>query len=171
MPFQLTGIIVGVERHRQPLGKDQQLVDVDTLLLKTETGLRGVPMANITETKLLNTRLDKELQDALGILAQSHASEKKTVALNFVGKGKRPVRVGYIQEAPVWKTTYRLAIDDKEPPLLQGWAIVENTTEQDWRDVNITLVSGRPAPSRFRWTSINRCLPIGRWLCRSRSST
>ena len=143
-PNPTTGVIVGIERKKQAAGKDQQLVDVDTLLLKTETGLRGIPMANITETKILNERLDKELQDALGILAQAHATNKKTVTLNFQGKGKRPVVVGYIQEAPVWKTTYRLALDDKGTHLLQGWAIVENTTEQDWQDVKVTLVSGRP---------------------------
>ncbi|MFM7289743.1 MAG: hypothetical protein ACKO6B_00745, partial [Planctomycetia bacterium] len=28
--------------------------------------------------------------------------------------------------------------------LLQGWAIVENTTDQDWKDVRMELVSGRP---------------------------
>ncbi len=45
---------------------------------------------------------------------------------------------------PIWKTSYRLVLKDDEKPFLQGWAIVENTTEQDWNDVNLTLVSGRP---------------------------
>src|SRR5690606_12758223 len=49
-----------------------------------------------------------------------------------------------VQNAPVWKTSYRLVLDDEKQPFLQGWAIVENTTEQDWTDVNLTLVSGRP---------------------------
>ena len=35
-------------------------------------------------------------------------------------------------------------LDEKEKPFLQGWAIVENTTEEDWNDVGLTLVSGRP---------------------------
>ena len=54
------------------------------------------------------------------------------------------MRVGYIQETPVWKTSYRLVLNDEEQPFLQGWAIVENTTENDWKDVELTLVSGRP---------------------------
>ena len=33
---------------------------------------------------------------------------------------------------------------DKEPPYLQGWAIVENTTDDDWSDVRLSLVSRRP---------------------------
>src|SRR5439155_23413970 len=83
-------------------------------------------------------------RQALHTLALGHATDKKTVALNFLGQGERRVRVGYIQETPVWKTSYRLVLKDKEAPFLQGWAIVENTTEEDWNKVNLTLVSGRP---------------------------
>ncbi|MCL4193944.1 MAG: hypothetical protein KJZ87_19555, partial [Thermoguttaceae bacterium] len=58
--------------------------------------------------------------------------------------GDREVRVGYIQEMPVWKTSYRLVLDEEKQPLVQGWAIVENPTERDWSGVKLTLVSGRP---------------------------
>ena len=44
----------------------------------------------------------------------------------------------------MWKTSYRLVLDDREKPFLQGWAIVENTTPQDWKDVELTLLGGRP---------------------------
>ena len=54
------------------------------------------------------------------------------------------MRVGYIQETPVWKTSYRLVLERRQAALLQGWAIVENPTEEDWNDVRLTLVSGRP---------------------------
>ena len=77
------------------------------------------------------------------MLASAHATDKKSVDLSFLGKGSRRVRVGYIQETPIWKTTYRLVLSD-EKPFLQGWAIVENTSEEDWSGVNLTLVSGRP---------------------------
>jgi hypothetical protein len=52
--------------------------------------------------------------------------------------------VGYVQEAPVWKTSYRLVLGNAGKALLQGWAIVENTTDRDWKDVRMALVSGRP---------------------------
>jgi hypothetical protein len=65
--------------------------------------------------------------------------------------------VGYVQESPLWKTSYRLVLDEaaeggkdqKAQALLQGWAIVENTTDQDWKDVTMTLVSGRPISFRM----------------------
>jgi hypothetical protein len=56
----------------------------------------------------------------------------------------REVRAGYLQEAPVWKTSYRLVLDPKGKPYLQGWAQAENTTDEDWNNVHLSLISGRP---------------------------
>ncbi len=142
-PSTIVGVVVGVERRRVQVGADQVL-DVEVLNLKTATGLRSVPLTNIAETRLLDEKLDREFQQALDLLASAHSADKKTVTLDCRGLGQRPVRVGYIQEFPIWKTSYRLVLKDGEPPFLQGWAIVENTTEQDWSDVQLTLVSGRP---------------------------
>ena len=98
----------------------------------------------MSRIKLANEKLDAELRKALTVLASAHATDKKSVELSFLGKGERRVRVGYIQESPVWKTTYRLVLSDDKQPFLQGWAIVENTSEADWNNVTLNLVSGRP---------------------------
>jgi len=66
------------------------------------------------------------------------------VQLHFSGDGKRKVKVGYVIEAPIWKTSYRLVLDKEGKPYLQGWAIVENPTDEDWSTVKMALVSGRP---------------------------
>lgn len=141
-PNQILGKIVGVERRKHKVG--DQVVESDVLNLLTDDGLRSVSLDTVGQIKLTNAKLDAELRQALTILALGHATDKKTVSLNFLGQGKRPVRIGYIQEAPIWKTSYRLVLKDGEAPFMQGWAIVENTTEADWKDVNLTLVSGRP---------------------------
>src|SRR5207302_10033091 len=54
--------------------------------------------------------------------------------------------VSYISEVPVWKSTYRILLPDKpgEKPLVQGWAIVDNTIGEDWKDVRLSLVAGAP---------------------------
>ena len=66
--------------------------------------------------------------------------------MNFTGEGKRNVRVGYVVENPIWKTSYRLVLDkaNKAAPFLQGWSVVENPTDEDWKDVRMALISGRP---------------------------
>ncbi len=138
-----TGTIIGVEKRKVRAGKDET-IDVDFINLLTADGLRSISMENVTGIKLTNKKLNAELQQALAVLSTAHDTDKKTVTLHFLGNGKRPVRVGYIQESPVWNTSYRLVLKDKQEPFLQGWAIVENPTEQDWNNVALTLISGRP---------------------------
>ncbi len=140
----IVGIILGVETKKKEIGQNRETIDVDMLNLLTDAGLRSIPLENVGTIRLLNEKLDKEFRLALKVLALGHDTDKKTVTLNFLGDGKRKVRVGYIQQAPIWKTSYRLVLKDDTAPFLQGWAIVENTTEEDWNKVNLTLVSGRP---------------------------
>ncbi|HEY5314948.1 MAG TPA: DUF4139 domain-containing protein, partial [Pirellulales bacterium] len=143
-PQKMTGTIIGVEARREHLDKTDTTVYTTFINLLTDTGLRSVPLASVSRIKLVNEKLDSELRQALAVLAMGHSTDKKSVVLDFPGKGRRPVRVGYIQQAPIWKTSYRLVLSDTAKPYLQGWAIVENTTEHDWSDVSLTLVSGRP---------------------------
>jgi hypothetical protein len=98
----------------------------------------------VHQIKLLNDQLNAELNQALAVLATGHDTQKKTVSIAFDGEGKRKVSVSYIMETPIWKTSYRLVLDDNEKPFLQGWAIIENTTDDDWSNVKLSLVSGRP---------------------------
>ena len=142
-PNPVVGKIVGIETRQVPIS-DEKTAEKEFLNLVTKEGLRRIPWDSITSVKLLDEKLNAELQQALEVLAMSHATDKKAVTLNFLGTGKRQVRVGYIQEAPIWKTSYRLVLSEDDEPLLQGWAIVENPTEEDWSDVDLTLVSGRP---------------------------
>ncbi|MEX2027553.1 MAG: hypothetical protein WEH44_09630, partial [Pirellulaceae bacterium] len=142
-PTPIVGTIVGVETRKVKVNKDEA-IEQDFLNLLTEEGLRSINLEAVSRIKLLDADLNSELTQALTILASAHDTDKKTVTLNFLGQGKRDVKVGYIQESPIWKTSYRLVLKDEEKPFLQGWAIVENTTDQDWNDVNLTLISGRP---------------------------
>jgi len=75
---------------------------------------------------------------------QARDQDKKPVTINFSGTGDRHVRIGYVVETPIWKTSYRLLLGEKSSAYLQGWAMVENQTEADWNNVSLSLVSGRP---------------------------
>jgi hypothetical protein len=145
-PAKITGIILGVETKTRVV--DEETVEKQYLNLLTDEGLRSIAMESVNRIKLLDAELNKELMQALTVLATQHSTDKKTVSLNFLGEGERNVRVGYIQESPIWKTSYRLVVGE-DAPLLQGWAIVENTTEADWQNVQLTLVSGRPISFRM----------------------
>ena len=142
----VAGTIVGVEKRRLEAGKDQT-VEKQFLTLLTSEGLRTLALDAVTRIKLVDARLQGELEKALAVLALATDNEKKGVAIAFTGKGPRNVVVGYVQESPIWKTSYRLVLDGDAAATkarLQGWAIVENTTDADWRNVRMALVSGRP---------------------------
>lgn len=142
-PTPLTGTILGVEKKEQPVGENKDM-EVEYLNLVTGDGLQSIPLAQVQKVRLINDRLDAELHQALTLLAASHDKDKKTVSIAFDGEGKREVAVSYVVQTPVWKTSYRLVVDDKAAPFLQGWAIVENTSDEDWTNVKLALVSGRP---------------------------
>lgn len=139
----LTGTVLGMESQRVPQGKDQTL-DVDILNLVCAEGLRSVKLSELLRVRFLNPALDSELHRALEIIAGGRDHQKKSVSLAFKGDGKRAVKVGYVVESPMWKTTYRLVLSPDGKATLQGWALVENTTDDDWNNVRMSLVSGRP---------------------------
>jgi hypothetical protein len=147
-PGTLTGAILGTETQKQPAGKDA-VAEVAVLNLWCAEGLRAVKLSDVQRVRFLNPVLEGEVRKALEALAQGHDAQKKGVSLSCVGKGEREVRVGYVVEAPVWKTSYRLVLNKQGKPFLQGWAIVENPSDEDWHKVGMALVSGRPISFRM----------------------
>ena len=135
-PGNVTGIIIGVEKQKQQVGKDG-IVEVEMLNLWCAEGMRSVKLSEVQRIRFLNPVMDSEVKKALEMLALSHDTQKKAVSLIFTGEGKREVRVGYVVENPIWKTSYRLVLSSKKDgkPILQGWAVVENPSEEDWKDV------------------------------------
>ena len=147
---EVDGRIVGVER-RETVVVDKVLgertVVTPMLNLSTPRGLRSELFSRIMSVELQDPQLRKELNLALEAIAQRRDHDKKPVTVQLDGTGKRRVRLGYTVETPVWKTSYRLILPEagsKDKAKLQGWAIVENATESDWTDVELSLVGGRP---------------------------
>jgi hypothetical protein len=145
-PNPIAGTLLGVEKKTEVVtdGSLHRTIDQEYVNLLTEEGFRSLPLAQIQRIKLSNPTLNEELRQALAVLATAHDAQKKTASITFDGTGDREARVAYLIETPVWKTSYRLVLDDDKAPYLQGWAVVENQTEQDWRSVKLSLVSGRP---------------------------
>ena len=143
----VSGTVVGVEERQ--LGTPEKPQTAEYLTVLTANGLQTVSLRDVQRVKFQNPRLEAELKRALEVLARSHDSRKKSVSVRLAGQGKRAVRIGYVVEAPVWKTSYRLLLDKDGKPTLQGWAVVENTTDEDWTDVKMSLVAGRPVSFRM----------------------
>lgn len=158
---KVTGSILGGENRMEAQGDATQLVPVPYLNVLTQTGIRSLNLNKTRAIELLDPDLAAELNKALSALAEHRADRTKMVDVNLSGAGAREVVIAYVQEAPVWKASYRLVLPDgpvlapgattakadmkaKESAVMQGWAIVENTTDEDWQNVRLSLVSGRP---------------------------
>ena len=150
-PNPISGTLLSIEKKTEAFGDGPQrrLIEQEYVNLLAEDGFRSIPLTQIQRIKLANASLNHELSQALAVLATNHDTQKKTVSVLFAGKGARKARVAYLSETPVWKTSYRLVLEDEKAPYLQGWAIVENQTEQDWTNVRLSLVSGRPISFRM----------------------
>ncbi|MEX0774428.1 MAG: DUF4139 domain-containing protein [Phycisphaeraceae bacterium] len=147
-PNKITGAVLHVETRIKVVGTPPVQITEHVLTLVTDAGIKSIPMDSVTSLTLDDAKLRGELNQALAVLVSSRDTDRKPVDITFTGKGKRNVRVGYLVETPVWKTSYRLDLTD-DKPFLQGWAIVENTSDQDWTDVSLSLVSGQPISFRM----------------------
>jgi hypothetical protein len=145
-PTTVTGVIIGMEVRTATAGAKDALLAApkEMLNLHTTSGMKSIPLNTVKQVRFLSQHLETEFNQALQVLAASHDLQKKRVTLGFKGNGKRHVKVGYVVERPIWKMTYRLRLEKDGKLYLQGWALVENTSDNDWKDVRMVLVSGRP---------------------------
>lgn len=145
------GVVVGVE-SRMVVHPDAGGVKQPFVTLLTGMGVEPVALDDVRMMRILDEELAAELEKALAAMAEQRADRVKTVDITLRGDGGREIIAAYVHEMPVWKTSYRLVLPDgsgdlDEPaggPTIQGWAIVENTTDEDWSDVRLALVAGRP---------------------------
>lgn len=116
-------------------------------LLVTRTGrYRRIDVATIDQVTPVDPDVRHRMQAALDATVALRSNARGL--LEVAGEGKA-VRVGYLAESPVWRASYRLVLDDAsgaedETAALQGWALVHNDTEEDWDDIQLELVNGRP---------------------------
>ena len=124
-PNPIVGTLVGVEKKNESVGEgsQQHIVEQGYITLLTEDGFRSLSLSTVQRIKLTDPALNAELHQALATLATNHDAQKKIVSITFDGAGSRQARVAYLTETPVWKTTYRLVLDEDKAPYLQGWAI------------------------------------------------
>ena len=121
-----------------------EILELPVLNLATPRGIRQVILRDITAIRFLNPAVQAELDAALAVIAANRQDDKKLISLRFAGEGRRRVSISYIREVPMWKTSYRLVLGKDGKAQLQGWAMVENTGENDWKDVSLALATGQP---------------------------
>lgn len=141
----VTGQVVGIDERTVLVG--QSLANSLRLTIYDEGGaLHAFEVNEISSVRFLDEHLKGELKFLFDTLLSATKRDTKNLKLFAKGAGERKLAISYVVECPVWKTSYRMALseDESEKPYLQGWALVDNPQDEDWTDVELSLVSGLP---------------------------
>lgn len=139
----ITGTVMGIETSWRRADQDS-LQEHQLVLLIDEGELRSFQLGELKNLVFLDDALKRDLAHLLDILIGSKKKDKKRLTIFAKGATKRHVSASYVVETPVWKTSYRVILSESEKSWIQGWALVDNTQDEDWTDVSLTLVAGLP---------------------------
>jgi len=148
-PVTAKGRVFRVVREQVALPNNGGTTSRHRLTLMTPAGLTQAILEEVTELRFVDPQTRQQVERLLAGLIENRAKERRTVSVGFLGDGTRDAAISYVVGAPVWKTAYRLVLPkDGDKARLQGWAVIENLTGGDWKDVDLTLVSGNPVALR-----------------------
>ena len=139
MPETVTGRIVSVEEKAIKENEAPR----PYLVLLASSGLRSLCLDDVQALRFSDKGIGEDFDRALSLILAARDDRSRRLEVRLPGSGSRQATLGYVIAAPVWKASYRLDLSGAKPQL-QGWAIVDNPSDQDWKDVSLSLVSGRP---------------------------
>lgn len=151
-PVTAKGRVFKVVREQAALPNNGGTIARHRLTLMTPAGLTQAILEEVTELRFTDPQTRQQIERLLAGLIENRAKDRRTLSVGFMGEGTRDVAISYVVAAPVWKTAYRIVLPKEggkdAKARLQGWAVVENLTGGDWKDVDLTLVSGDPVALR-----------------------
>lgn len=140
-----TGSILTVEERRSQIDAAKPALVTHALVIASESGeLSSFELAEVRSVKLIDEGTRRDIAEFASATAAARRRDAKTIVVTSDGAGQREMLVSYTVAAPIWKTTYRVVLDAAGKPFFQGWAIVDNVSEEDWNDVQLSLISGTP---------------------------
>jgi hypothetical protein len=139
---KVEGLVMGIETVERK-ERDAVLRTSYLSLLVDGASLQSFDLLEVKSIAFLDEGLRKDLQHLLDILISAKKKDLKKLTIFSKGKGKRRLLASYTVETPVWKTSYRLLLQGGKAKI-QGWALVDNTQDEDWDEVSLTLVAGLP---------------------------
>src|SRR3989440_12279797 len=140
-----TGSVLTVEERKSQIDANKPPSVTHALVIASENGeLMSFDLADVRSVKLVDEGARRDVGEFANATASARRRDAKTIVVTSDGNGTREMLVSYTIAAPIWKTTYRVVLDSQGKPFFQGWAIVDNVSEEDWTSVSLALVSGSP---------------------------
>jgi len=144
-----TGRLMSIESRTQKVGASDSATTVDSYyltLIAASGAVRVIELTPALSVRPIDANLQGQLDRYLELLSTTHSTGLRHLTLDSLGTGLRELRVSYINEVPVWKSTYRMVFPrvPNGSATVQGWAVVDNTVGADWDNVQLSLVAGAP---------------------------
>ncbi len=153
---QTSGTIMGIEEIEKFI-KEEKIIEKLLIILQDDDLITKIPFSEIKSFNILNEDIKKDLKFFLDTIIAGKKKDAKKIKINCESGGvdniERSIFVSYIRESPIWKTSYRLIMSKQQALeqkcLLSGWSLIENTTNQDWEDIELSLVAGMPVSFKY----------------------
>src|SRR5947209_1553348 len=137
------GVILGARTMEGGPDADKRVLREQLTLLLDSGDLSNYDLSAVSSVHFLDQRLQSQLKQYLATVARSKARDKRSLYIDSRESRSRTLRIAYITPTPIWKSSYRLSLDEGSSSL-EGWAIIDNTTDEDWKNARLSVVSGRP---------------------------
>jgi hypothetical protein len=144
MKFGAETVAGAIVAGRMVQGTDKQAEREQLTLLLDDGEMRAFDLGAATGLHFSDPKLQQQFKEYLAALSAARSKEKRSVYIDSTDARAREVTASYMIPAAVWKSSYRLIFPASGAPTVEGWAIVDNTTGEDWTNVALSLVSGRP---------------------------
>ncbi len=127
-------------------------IDGDTLSLSVPADKVDDFLKSLT---VVDARTGEPAPIAYPTQVPSSATGLIDMKIHLNGSSPHDLRVSYVTEAPSWKPSYRITLGKEGGKLnLQSWAIVDNTSGEDWQNVQLGVGSSSALSFRFDLRSI-----------------
>lgn len=153
-PRPMTGHIMHADSVAEtvpgPSGQPPAVVLRTRVTLLGADGLRQFVLEDADGVQVTDVGLRARIGHALEAARRQTSQTMRHITLRSTGTAGRVVRVAYVAAAPLWKATYRLVLPagEADKARLQGWAVLENQSGEDWSGVALTLQYGNPVTFR-----------------------
>ena len=136
------GTLMGV--HNQEYISDGEKVSEYYIILMDESScICRFPLDEVQSIKFLEEAIQSEVNKALQKNLQAVKPNSKFVDLTLTSTQDTEATIQYSVPVAAWKISYRL-VRENDAFTLKGLAIVDNDTEEDWKDVLVSVVTGEP---------------------------
>lgn len=143
----IEGRIISVNEETAT-GEGERTITRHRVGVMTADGLKQFVLEDANSVSFADPVLNRQIGQALAAIAEHREGQGRTLKIRANGSGTRKVTVAYVVETPLWKTSYRATALDAKTARLQGWAILENVTGNDWTNIELTVVTGNPVTFR-----------------------